>query len=413
MVKVLNHKAVVSIGKVWIFMLGLLLLAGWGCSGSDSEGEGIPVGTTREVRMTSHKDSVLSIGRDPILEFPYDARGAGTSGTITYQGGGKAELVFLAEDMEVVNMQIIPGLPIGVEIIPQDQIGTVDFCTGDVRYSFDSLFQPFFFDFRPAPMSVVTEQTTGTSSGLFREVTGRPLDEKGDLKLVSVAVVPETGDPAVDDPLGLPTDAVSELEVHYDFPQGRFFCPGDPPPGVADEVHMEVGKDGLLSISFLGAFVDYPYDGAGSNGVGKLGPVEDGRATVEFSDFVIPPMQVVPGSDEILIEITAHRLSGVIDFCTGFVELDYDATFTPFVGNEEMTSISVVTTITTETSSGYSQIVSGERLDRWGDALLVGVARVPPTDDFWTNLVLDLPNDAVCQLPVHLDFLGGERPRCP
>jgi hypothetical protein len=95
------------------------------------------------------------------------------------------------------------------------------------------------------------------------------------------------------------------------------------------------------------------------------------------------------------------------------MQLDYDATFTPFVGNEEMTSISVVTTITTETSSGYSQTVSGERLDRWGDALLVGVAKVPPTDDFWIDLILGLPNDAVCQLPVHLDFLGGGRPLCP
>ena len=417
MVNVPNRKAIVSIGGAWVFFVGLVLLSGWGCSGSDSGGESgtpdIAVGTTREVRQTSQKDSLLSIGREPIQEFPYDARGPGTPGTITYQGHGKAKLVFLAEDMEVVNMQFIPGVPIGVEIIPQDEIGTIDFCTGDVRYSFDSLFQPFFFDFRPEPMSVVTEHTTGTSSGLFREETGRRLDEKGDLRLVSVAVVPETGDPAVDDPLGLPTDAVSELEVHLDFPQGRFSCPGDAPVGVADEVHMTVGKEGLLSIAFLGSFAEYPYDGAGSDGVGELGAVVDGRATVEFSAFEIPPMQVIPGSDEIRIEITPHELSGVIDFCTGLMQLDYDATFTPFVGNEEMTSISVVTTITTETSSGYSQTVSGERLDRWGDALLVGVAKVPPTDDFWIDLILDLPNDAVCQLPVHLDFLGGGRPLCP
>jgi hypothetical protein len=41
------------------------------------------------------------------------------------------------------------------------------------------------------------------------------------------------------------------------------------------------------------------------------------------------------------------------------------------------------------------------------------VAKVPPADDFWIDLILDLPNDAVCQLPVHLDFLGGGRPLCP
>jgi hypothetical protein len=151
MVNVPNRKAIVSIGGAWVFFVGLVLLNGWGCSGSDSGGESgtpdIAVGTTREVRQTSQKDSLLSIGREPIQEFPYDARGPGTPGTITYQGHGKAKLVFLAEDMEVVNMQFIPGVPIGVEIIPQDEIGTIDFCTGDVRYSFDSLFQPFFFRF--------------------------------------------------------------------------------------------------------------------------------------------------------------------------------------------------------------------------------------------------------------------------
>jgi hypothetical protein len=391
-----------------------MLLAGWGCSGSDAEGEReLPIGTVRDIRLSSHKNSVLSIGRDPVLEFPYDARGPGSPGTITYLGNGRARLVFLAEDMEVTHLEIVPGLPIGVEIIPTDQIGFIDFCTGEVRFSFDSLFRPYFFNVRQEPMSVVTEQTTGTSSGLFRQVTGRPMDAKGDLRMVSVAMVPKTGDPVVDDTLGLPTDAVSELEMHLHFPQERFPCPGAPPPGVAREVHMAVGKEGLLSIAFLGSFAEYPYDGDGSNGIATLGPVVSGRANVEFAGFEIPPMQVIPGSDEIRIEITAHKLSGSIDFCTGRMELDFDATFTPFVGKDEMTSLSIVTTITTETSTGYSRSITGERLDRWGNAHLVGVAKVPVTDDFLINLLLGLPNDAVCQLPVHLDFLGGVRPPCP
>jgi len=77
-----------------------------------------------------------------------------------------------------------------------------------------------------------------------------------------------------------------------------------------------------------------------------------------------------------------------------------------------VTSLSVVTTMTTDTSAGISKTANGERLDRWGDALLVGVAKVPLTDDFMTNLMLNLPTDAACELPVHLDFLGGERPNC-
>ena len=231
--------------------------------------------------------------------------------------------------------------------------------------------------------------------------------------LVSVAVTPPTGDPFTDLILDLPTDTVSQNESHLDFPQGRFPCPGDPPPGVADEVQMTVGKEGRLSIAFLGSFAEYPYDGKGSDGVGTLGPVVDGRATVEFSEFQIPPLQFIPGLDAIRVEIEPHGLSGEIDFCTGRIDLDFDSTFTPFMGDRKVTSLSVVTTITTDTSTGFSQNVTGERLDRWGDALLVGVAQVPLTDDPLTNFMLDLPNDAVCELPVHLHFHGGERPLCP
>jgi hypothetical protein len=83
------------------------------------------------------------------------------------------------------------------------------------------------------------------------------------------------------------------------------------------------------------------------------------------------------------------------------------------MGDRVVTSMSVKTKITTDTSTGSSQTVTGRRLDRWGDARLVGVAVVPLTEDPLTNFMLGLPNDAVCELPVHLHFHGGERPTCP
>jgi len=88
---------------------------------------------------------------------------------------------------------------------------------------------------------------------------------------------------------------------------------------------------------------DYPYDGKGSNGVGTLGPLVDGRTTVELSEFRIPHLQIIPGLD----------------------------------------------------------------------ALLMGVAQVPFSDDPLTHFMPDLPNNAVCELPVHLHLHGGERPVCP
>lgn len=399
----------------WLWFVLPFLFGSAGCSDSDSRSAvEPPLGTEREVRLTSNYNSVLSIGKDPIREYPYDVRGPGSPGTMTYTGQGRADLFFAAEDMAVKNLYPFgEGLPIYVEILPADMSGAVDFCTGQIFLAYQAQFVPVAFGNRQGALSVVTELTTGTSSGDFRVVTGRPLDERGDFRFVSVAVVPPTGDPIVDRALGLPTDAVSEIESHFDFPQGRFPCPGEPPQGVADEVHMAVGKDGRLSISFLGSFAEFPYDGKGSDGVGALRSLGDGIATVEFSQFSVPPLQFIPGSDRIRVEIEPHQLAGQIHFCTSRIDLDFDATFTPVMDENERTSMSVVTTITTETSSGYSKTVTGERLDRWGDALLVGVAKVPKTGDPMIDWMLGLPNDAVCELPVHLDFTGGSRPTCP
>jgi hypothetical protein len=377
------------------------------------------------------------IGKGPgaSMEFPYDGRGPGSLGTMSLDcksleldgenreacraleadlEEGEVLLFFDADDTRASKFYLIDErVDVYINILPTDMIGTINFCTGEVEYSFDALFEQVVFGQVQDALSVVSVLTTGTVSGDYWTMTGRPLDEEDNLQLVSVAVTPPTGDPFTDLILDLPTDTVSRNETHLDFPQGRFPCPGEPPPGVADEVRMTVGKEGRLSIAFLGSFAEYPYDGKGSDGVGALGPVVDGRATVEFSDFQIPPLQFIPGVDAVRVEIEPHSLSGEIDFCTGQIDLDFDSTFTPFMGDREMTSLSVITTITTDTSTGFSRNVTGERLDRWGDAHLVGVAQVPLSDDPFTNFMLDLPNDAVCELPVHLHFHGGERPVCP
>jgi hypothetical protein len=411
--------------------LGLVCVA---CSGSDTDDPEGVTGTTKEVRITSGHDCMMMMGKGPDASFyfPYDGRGPGSLGRMALDCGslrldaknredcraleadlqpGEAIVFFDADDTEASKFYLYDELvDVYINILPTDMIGTVDFCTGALEYSFDAMFEQVVFGKSQGALSIVSVLTTETVSGDYWSMTGRRLDEKDDLQLVSVAVTPPTGDPLTDLLLDLPTDAVSVNETHVDFPQGRFPCPGDPPPGVADEVHMIVGKEGRLSISSLPPFA---YDGKGSDGVGRLGPVVDGRATVEFSQVQIPPLQMIPGWNALRVEIEPHSLSGEIDFCTGQIELDFDATFNSFMRYREVVSLSVKTTITTETSTGFSHTVTGERLDRWGDARLVGVAKVPRTDDAVTNLLLDLANDAVCELPVHLHFHGGERPTCP
>jgi len=347
-----------------------------------------------------------------VRQYPYDGRGKGSVGSMTYRGDGRADLFFPQQAMDVPDLSVVPGFPVYVDIVPDDMAGTIDSCTGEVELFFEGVFRPLVFDRGLADLRVATTLTTGSSRGVFREVAGRTLDGKGDLLLVGVAPVPRTGDPLLDALFDLPTDAAGEIEAHLDFPEGRFACYGAPQPGMPEKVFMGVGRDGRLAISFLGSFAEFPYDGKGSDGIGKLEVIGDGRASVEFSEFHVPPLQFIPGFDDIRIEITPHRLSGFIDFCTGLVELDFDATFTPWLGNRSSTSISIVTTITTETSAGFSKTVTGERLDKWGDALLVGVAKVPPTGDPLIDGLLDLPNDAVCRLPVHIDVEGGGRAAC-
>jgi len=420
----------------WVCLSFPLLLVCVACSDSDEDDPEGVTGTTKEVRLTAGHDCEMMIGKGPgaSIEFPYDGRGPGSLGTMSLdcrsleldaenledcrdlEGNlqpGEAIIFFDADDSSPSTFYLVDErVPVYINILPTDMIGTVNFCTGELEYAFDALFEQVIFGNVQGGLSIVSVLTTETVSGDYWTMTGRRLDEKDDLQLVSVAVTPRTGDWFTDLLLDLPTDAVSVNESHLDFPQGRFPCPGDPPPGVADEVSMTVGKEGKLSISFLGSFAEYPYDGKGSDGIGRLGPVVDGRATVDFSQFQIPHLQLIPGLDSMRVEVEPHSLSGEIDFCTGQIELDFDSTFTSIMGDREVTSMKVETKITTETSTGSSQTVTGRRLDRWGDARLVGVAVVPLTEDPLTNFMLGLPNDAVCELPVHLHFHGGERPAC-
>ncbi len=365
-------------------------------------------GTARRVRMRLEYNSRLTIAKMP--PFPYDGRDADSVGTMIEKGDGIAELFFPASSSGAPPLPMIPGragIPLRVEIMPRDMAGTIDFCSGEVTLRFDASFEPNAFGIRSSPLSVATDLTTGTSKGSFREVKGRPLDAKGDCLLVGVARVPKTKDFLVNRFLSLPTDAVSEMEAHFDFPDGRPVCPGAAAEQPGERVFLGVDKNGRLSISSFPAF---KYDGKGSGGFGSIESMEDGRARVYFSghDLAIPALQMIPGSNLLRVEIETKGLAGEIDLETGRIELDFDAAFTPCLGKIKQTPISVVTSLTTETSKGMKKELAGERLDEFGDAFFVGVAVVPKTDGAFINMLLGLPADAACELPVHFDFIPEE-----
>ncbi len=445
----------------WIILLAMVLACS-ACNKDDeetlaagldslkSESVAAAIGETRPVRLTIGHDSRLTIGKI-LPTFPYDARGSYAVGSMTYAGEGRAELYFpaKAEDLYIPPLPMIyiaDNLPLRVDIAPADLTGTIDFNTGEVSLGFDAAFYPVCTAlYRPDPLAVNTALTTEISCGEFMTVSGERLNEWGDLRLVGVAEIPESEDAFVNTLLTLPTDAVTDMGAHLDFPEGTF---GD--PFAEKRVRMETLKEGRLSIY---QYPQFAYDGDGGLGEGTWEYVEgsDALADITFENFAIPALEVMPGiipnlagADEqywmlldalgydidpdadtvnlgfVRIDIEVISLEGQADLQTGWMELVFDAIFTPMIFGLEFPSISVATTITTETSAGLNHETTGERMDLWGDALLVGVAVVPQVtaDDAtpvltwlegeFVNLLLQLPSDAVCELPVHMDFTGQE-----
>ena len=66
--------------------------------------------------------------------------------------------------------------------------------------------------------------------------------------------------------------------------------------------------------------------------------------------------------------------------------------------------LTVETTLTTEASDGVLRRGVGQRMSAEGRARLVGVARVPRTEDALLNAFLQLPTDALAVLSAELDF---------
>jgi len=355
-----------------------------------------------DVRLTVGDDSALAISSFPTL--PYDGRAGGALGRLTSTTPGRYDVRFDADDIHIPALALIPALGAGspaIEILPRSIEGTLDVCTGEVALAFDATFRPRF-----APRSAVqvtTEISTSTTTAAGRTATGSPLDDRGDLRLAGVALVPRTGDLLTDLMLRLPAPAVADLEAHIDFPSPGpdRSCPGAVPDTTAS---MDVRPGSQLLISRFPAF---PYDGKGSFGRGTTTPTSDPAVfEVNFppDQLRVPPLQFIPGSDAIRVEIIPRSIGGTANVCTGEVRFAFDAVFQPVVGTFRPSAISVVTDLTSETSSGFFQTVAGRRLDAWGDSHLVGVAQVPKTGDILVDLLLSLPTDAVADLEVHLDL---------
>jgi hypothetical protein len=194
---------------------------GPGAAGDALDG-GPRVARTASATLTIHDTSRLTIGT-LLPEFAY--AGGENRGTLTDHGDGTATVFFPAADNSVTPLEVIPGGLGEVQIEPNDMTGEIDFCTGIMTMPFDAEFTPVIFGMPRTSMSVITDLTTETSKGKDHELTGQRLDAMGRLKLVGVALVEPTGDITVDGLLGLPADAVTNMDGTLTVEGGFPSCP--------------------------------------------------------------------------------------------------------------------------------------------------------------------------------------------
>lgn len=214
----------------------------------------------------------------------------------------------------------------------------------------------------------------------------------------------------------LPTNQANfTFKARFDFPQGwpgsRCLVEERQP----DKIYFSVGRSKLGIGTALPPFLFDPAIGHhNAGGVGTIGPVQDGKASfrINVSDVYIAPLEIFPSMFNLSINIPIIRvninlnqaLTGSINFCSGQLEMIFNASFVPVSLNETSPALPVVTTLTTETSTGYKHTRNGTRFDQWGDGKVVGVSKVPKSSSVFENLLLSLPTDAITEMPAHFSI---------
>ena len=303
-------------------LLGLAILVGPAACVAPAPPAPVTLGT-HEVHLRIGRSSRLSIGSLPT--FDYDGRDGVSVGTMTLRPNGTWGLFFPAERTRVPPLPMVaiaPWLPLQVTITPLDMVGSWDPCSGAMELSFDARFQPEAFDVRPAPLHVVTPLSTETVTTAGRTLSGSPVDRFGRSRLVGVAPITPTGDPAVDLLLSLPAPAVADLEADLDVVGELPTCADAAPPTAppAPSARVEILAHSALSFGPFG-----PFEVDGGNRAQDVELVAMGAGRYRFS---LQPTPLQLGS------FALGEMDGfdaVFDACTGAI----DVAAVPVVGNRE------------------------------------------------------------------------------
>ncbi|KAI8474316.1 MAG: hypothetical protein J3K34DRAFT_408169 [Monoraphidium minutum] len=169
-----------------------------------------------------------------------------------------------------------------------------------------------------------------------------------------------------------------------------------------------------LAVSWYPIFAYKAQDGGGSGTVKDLG---GGKLQLTFdpAELNIPALNYktasifgVPIPPPLNIAILPQRFEGTLDTITGIMELNFLSRFEFTAGSlYKAPPLIVETLLTTEHSEGEIRKADGTRLSPDGSIRLVGVARVPRVDDpndWWTNIFLSLPTDALAVMDARFEF---------
>jgi hypothetical protein len=130
--------------------------------------------------------------------------------------------------------------------------------------------------------------------------------------------------------------------------------------------------------------------------------------SLEFAatGLVIPPLHWrttrvlgLPLPPGISISIEAHKLAGSFEPATGHLQLRFLARFCFRLGGlYRAPDLLIDTVLNSNSSKGQRHRANGQPLDAGGQALLVGVATVPPCGDGLLDRFLGLPDEALAML---------------
>ncbi len=175
-------------------------------------------------------------------------------------------------------------------------------------------------------------------------------------------------------------------------------------------LHLQTEAGCALAI---GAFPHFHYDARGGSGLATLGRSEgSGWQAVRFDPSLlrIPALSWrntrilgLPLPPGLSIAIEPEQLEGQWHPNSGEVQLEFQSRFCfSLAGCYQAPDLIVRTRLHSESAQGQRHHAQGERIRSDGEALLVGIATVPPTGDSWLDRFLGLPDEALALLRCRL-----------